>query len=47
MLHVGFWQELGVDLDDQEVHDMIREAISNYEDRIYYDGFVKLLIPQQ
>lgn len=32
------------DMDEDEVEGMIREAISNYEGKIYYDGFKKILI---
>ena len=37
-------KELGVDMEEHEVHDMIAEAISNYDGKVYYDGFVKCLI---
>ena len=37
-------QLLGEDLTEDEVKDMISEAISNFEGRIYYDGFVKTMI---
>jgi len=36
---------LGEDLTEDEVKDMISEAISNFEGRVYYDGFVKTMIP--
>ena len=35
---------LGEDLDEYEVYDMVSEAISNFDGRIYYDGFVKILL---
>jgi len=35
---------LGEDLDEIEVHDMVSEAISNFDGKIYYDGFVKILL---
>jgi calmodulin len=35
---------LGEDLTEEEVHNMISEAISNYEGKIYYDGLVKTMI---
>ena len=38
------WQKLGEDLTEQEVSDMISEAISNFEGKVYYDGFVKILL---
>ena len=50
-LTLGFWslalrlQLLGEDLTEDEVKDMISEAISNFEGRVYYDGFVKTMIP--
>ena len=37
-------QLLGEDLTEDEVKDMISEAISNFEGRVYYDGFVKTMI---
>lgn len=37
-------RKLGQDLDHDEVESMITEAISNYEGKVYYDGFVKTLI---
>ena len=27
-----------------QVHDMVSEAISNFDGKIYYDGFVKILL---
>ena len=35
---------LGEDLDEDEVTDMVSEAISNFKGEIYYDGFVKILL---
>ena len=35
---------LGEDLDEDEVNDMVSEAISNFQGKIYYDGFVKILL---
>jgi len=35
---------LGEDLSEEEVSAMISEAISNFEGKIYYDGFVKTMI---
>ena len=35
---------LGEDLTVDEVKAMISEAISNFDDKIYYDGFVKTMI---
>ena len=35
---------LGEDLDEDEVNDMVSEAISNFQRKIYYDGFVKILL---
>ena len=35
---------LGEDLDEDEVNDMVSEAISNFKGEIYYDGFVKILL---
>lgn len=37
-------QALGEDLSKDEVRAMVSEAISNFDDRIYYDGFVKTMI---
>ena len=37
------WQ-LGEDLDETQVYDMICEAISNFDGKIYYDGFVKIMV---
>ena len=37
-------KQLGEDLTAEEVTDMISEAISNFEGKIYYDGFVKTLV---
>ena len=37
-------KSLGEDLDEDEVHDMVSEAISNFKGEIYYDGFVKTLV---
>ena len=37
-------QVLGEDLDEDEVNDMVSEAISNFKGEIYYDGFVKILL---
>jgi Ca2+-binding EF-hand superfamily protein len=37
-------QALGEDLSEEEVKAMISEAISNYEGKVYYDGFVKTMI---
>merc|ERR1711865_1144331 len=31
-------------LDEDEVNDMVSEAISNFKGEIYYDGFVKILL---
>lgn len=35
---------LGEDMEEEEVDKMIAEAISNYDGKIYYDGFVKTMI---
>ena len=40
-------QMLGEDLTEDEVRAMVSEAISNFDERIYYDGLVKIVIPQQ
>ena len=37
-------KHLGEDLTEDEVRDMISEAISNFEGKVYYDGFVKTMI---
>lgn len=37
-------KRLGEDMEEEEVHAMIGEAISNYDGKIYYDGFVKTMI---
>jgi calmodulin len=37
-------KQLGEDLTAEEVTDMISEAISNFEGKVYYDGFVKTLV---
>ena len=37
-------QALGEDLTSEEVVSMVSEAISNFEGKIYYDGFVKIMI---
>ena len=37
-------KHLGEDLTAEEVTDMISEAISNFEGKVYYDGFVKTLV---
>ena len=36
--------QLGEDLDETQVYDMICEAISNFDGKIYYDGFVKIMV---
>ena len=40
-------QMLGEDLTEDEVRAMVSEAISNFDDRIYYDGLVKIIIPHE
>lgn len=40
-------QALGEELSEDEVREMVSEAISNFEERIYYDGFVKTMISKQ
>lgn len=35
---------LGAHMEEDEVDAMIAEAISNYDGKIYYDGFVKVMI---
>lgn len=37
-------KRLGEDLELDQVHDMIGEALANFEGKVYYDGFVKTLI---
>ena len=37
----------GEDLTEEEVHDMCSEAISNFEGKLYYDGFVKTMVARQ
>jgi len=37
-------KRLGEDLDETQVYDMICEAISNFDGKIYYDGFVKIMV---
>ncbi|KAL1521640.1 hypothetical protein AB1Y20_021297 [Prymnesium parvum] len=37
-------KRLGEDLDESQVYDMICEAISNFDGKIYYDGFVKIMV---
>ena len=37
-------KKLGEDMQEHEVDEMIQEAISNYDGKIYYDGFVKTMI---
>ena len=37
-------KSLGEDLSEQEVDNMVREAISNFDGKIYYDGFKKIMI---
>jgi len=37
-------QSLGEDMESDDVDNMIKEAISNYDGRIFYDGFVKTMI---
>merc|ERR1712070_330504 len=37
-------KSLGEDMERDEVDAMIKEAISNYDGRIFYDGFVKTMI---
>lgn len=37
-------RNLGEDMEVEEVDKMIAEAISNYDGKIYYDGFVKTMI---
>lgn len=36
--------QLGEPLDESQVYDMICEAISNFDGKIYYDGFVKIMV---
>ena len=31
---------------EEEVSEMLQEAISNFEGKLYYDGFVKTMIPK-
>eukprot|EP00310_Coccolithus_braarudii_P020888 CAMPEP_0183342814 /NCGR_PEP_ID=MMETSP0164_2-20130417/8859_1 /TAXON_ID=221442 /ORGANISM="Coccolithus pelagicus ssp braarudi, Strain PLY182g" /LENGTH=152 /DNA_ID=CAMNT_0025513511 /DNA_START=10 /DNA_END=468 /DNA_ORIENTATION=- len=35
---------LGEELDESELYDMVLEAISNFDGKIYYDGFKKIMI---
>ena len=37
-------KNLGEELSEQEVNNMVREAISNFDGKIYYDGFKKIMI---
>jgi len=37
-------KRLGEDHDESQIYDMITEAISNFDGKIYYDGFVKIMI---
>ena len=37
-------QALGENLSTEEVNEMVSEAISNYDGKLYYDGFVKTFI---
>jgi len=37
-------QHLGEHLTEEQVYDMVREAISNFDGKIYYDGFKKIMI---
>mmetsp|Transcript_34031 Transcript_34031/g.74689 ORF Transcript_34031/g.74689 Transcript_34031/m.74689 type:complete len:162 (+) Transcript_34031:211-696(+) len=37
---------LGQELQESEVFDMVSEAISNFDGKIFYDGFKKILISQ-
>jgi len=38
------FERLGEKLDEDQVYDLICEAISNFDGKIYYDGFVKIMI---
>ena len=38
-------KNLGEELDDQEVFDMVSEALSNFDGKIYYDGLKKIMLP--
>jgi Ca2+-binding EF-hand superfamily protein len=38
-------KNLGEDLDDSEVFDMVSEALSNFDGKIYYDGLKKIMLP--
>ena len=35
---------LGEELTEEQCHEMVLEAISNYEGKLYFDGFMKVLI---
>ena len=39
-------KRLGEDLDEQEVTDMVHEALIGFDGKIYYDGLLKILITQ-
>lgn len=36
--------KLGEEMTEGEVYDMVREAITNFDGKIYYDGFKKIMI---
>ena len=38
-------QNLGEELEDSEVFDMVSEALSNFDGKIYYDGLKKIMLP--
>mmetsp|Transcript_30853 Transcript_30853/g.51053 ORF Transcript_30853/g.51053 Transcript_30853/m.51053 type:complete len:155 (+) Transcript_30853:16-480(+) len=37
-------QNLGEELDEEQVYSMVCEGISNFDGKIYYDGFKKIMI---